>query len=397
VLGRFALVVVVILGLARGAEAGDRPAAERFKKQGDVALKAGKRDLALSAYERAIAADDSYLAAYDAATPFWLEAQRFSEAVARLEVAVAREPGYALGWYHLAYASRRRNDYPRAVAAYLKFLELRPKEVDPYFGLGMTYMAMGERGKARAALETYVQRERRADRKVYRDRALATIAELDRAPVLGSEPSSGVVRRVAPLPAPSPAQRAEARRWVEMGDASLRAKKPADAVKAFERAVAANPGYAGAHYRLGAARAARGDLAGAITAWEGALLADPTHAEARRQIEGARRKLVRPPVDPQAVVARARDLLAEGRWQSALPLLDGLLADPRHARHAAALGLRAEAHLLAGNGNAAVADYLLVLAAAPDDRAAYVGLARAYDLLGDAQRAAWFRAQGERR
>src|ERR1700690_4276523 len=57
-----------------------------------------------------------------------------TDAAAEMETAVRFEPRFAFGWYLLASTSRRAGDYDRAVAAYRRYLELRPQQPDPLFG-----------------------------------------------------------------------------------------------------------------------------------------------------------------------------------------------------------------------------------------------------------------------
>jgi len=101
-----------------------------------------------------------------------------------------------------------------------------------------------------------------------------------------------------------------------------------------------------------------------------------------------------PPVDDSTAMSKARTLVDDGRWASAVALLDTLVATPAHAQDTQALSLRAEARLGGGDAAGAVVDWLAVLALDPRFARAYRGLADAYGLLGDAPRADYFRHLG---
>src|SRR6202011_4677114 len=60
----------------------------------------------------------------------------------------------------------------------------------------------------------------------------------------------------------------------------LEVGRVADAIAAFERAVASNPGYADAYFRLGIAMEKLGDLGGAILAYDRATELLPSLTEA---------------------------------------------------------------------------------------------------------------------
>jgi tetratricopeptide (TPR) repeat protein len=432
------LVGFVGLGALAAPAYADRPTAEALKKKGDAALAAGKSGDALTFYEQAIDADPELFAAYEAAAPLWFAAKDYDRASKRLRAAVTLDPKFAMGWYHLAFALRKKGELGSAVEAYKKFIELRPGEPDAWYGLGLTYKAMGKKAEAREALGKYIELEKRPERASYVEKARAELEEIEEpaapapapapakppapapvpvtppapapvtppapapakppapapvtppAPAPAAAPKAGVL---TPFPAPTADAAAEATRWLEKGDASFKAKRYDEAAGSYRGAVAADPSSAEARYKLGVALAAAGDLPGAIAAWEGVLLVAPAHEQARRNIELARARLARSapePVDEVAVLQKARALVDDGRFASAILLLDGFLADPARATSVAALALRAEAHLGAGDAQAAVVDWMRVLALDPRHRSARAGLAAAYTALGDTPRATYW-------
>jgi cytochrome c-type biogenesis protein CcmH/NrfG len=104
-----------------------------------------------------------------------------TDAAAEMETAVRFEPRFAFGWYLLASTSRRAGDYDRAVAAYRRYLELRPSEPDPLFGIGLCLEAIGDPEGARASLQRYVELDTRAQSSEFVGQARKHIAALEAA------------------------------------------------------------------------------------------------------------------------------------------------------------------------------------------------------------------------
>ncbi|HEU5057360.1 MAG TPA: hypothetical protein VFU21_12575 [Kofleriaceae bacterium] len=169
------LLAVVVTG-PRAASA-DRAVARALVEEGQRLVQAGSSEAALNRFERAMSEDPDYLPAYDAATGLWLHGGHHRVLIERLAQVTLRHPRYAAGWYALAVAYRRSERHSLAVLCYETYLELRPGDPDPYFGVAMSYIALGERAPAMTALQKYLELERRADRAEFIDRARL---ELDR-------------------------------------------------------------------------------------------------------------------------------------------------------------------------------------------------------------------------
>ena len=105
----------------------------------------------------------------------------FTDAAAEMETAVRFEPRFAFGWYLLASTSRRAGSYDRAVAAYRRYLELRPAEPDPLFGLGLCLEAVGDRAGALASFQSYVQKDTRPSSAEFVTAAKTHIESLEKA------------------------------------------------------------------------------------------------------------------------------------------------------------------------------------------------------------------------
>jgi tetratricopeptide (TPR) repeat protein len=205
--------------------------------------------------------------------------------------------------------------------------------------------------------------------------------------------SQPMAAAMTPFAAPTAEQAASAKKFRAQGDAAFAAKKYTESVGDYRGAVAADPSDAENRYRLGVALAATGDLSGAIAAWEGVLLVSPKHEKARRNIELARKRLAKADkqsIDDVAMLQKARQLIADGRFESAAVVLDRVLADKLHEDDVDALALRAEARLGQGDAQGAVVDWLRVLALDARHPGAFAGLGKAYAALGDLPRATYY-------
>jgi cytochrome c-type biogenesis protein CcmH/NrfG len=105
----------------------------------------------------------------------------FVDAAAEMETAVRFEPRFAFGWYLLGSTSRRAGSCDRAVAAYRRYLELRPAEPDPLFGIGLCLQVIGDRDGALTSFQRYVERDTRPGSAEFVTAAKARIAALEKA------------------------------------------------------------------------------------------------------------------------------------------------------------------------------------------------------------------------
>ena len=185
--------LVAALATAPGAARADRATARALVEEGQRLLAAGQEDAGLNRFERAMSEDPDYLPAYDAATALWLRGGHFAVLIERLAQVTLRHPRYAAGWYALAVAYRRSERHSLALLCYETYLELRPGDPDPYFGAAMSHIALGDRARATADLERYLELERRAERREFIDRARVELARL-REEALAAAPAEVVDR-----------------------------------------------------------------------------------------------------------------------------------------------------------------------------------------------------------
>ncbi len=209
-------------------------------------------------------------------------------------------------------------------------------------------------------------------------------------------PAGPTVEAVAPS-RPSAGDAVAAKGYREQGDAAFAKKEYDNAANAYRSAANADPADRESRYRLGVTLAAFGDLPSAITAWESVLLLEPTHERARRNIEFARRRIAKNGAqvdDEPTVIGKVKALVADGRYASALVILDGFTkTDPSRLKNIDVLVLRAEARLGAGEAAAALTDFEAALAMSPRSARLYRGLADSHLTLGDTARARYYYEQ----
>jgi tetratricopeptide (TPR) repeat protein len=176
-----ALLLLFALGLWLGAPraaSADRALARSLVEEGERLSRAGRPTRALDRLVRAIDEDPDYLPAYEAAVPLWLRAGKLEPVIQHLARVTLRHPRYGFGWYTLAFAYRRTGRHELAVLCYREYLELRPDEADPYYGLAMSLVALDRKEEAAAALERYLAVERRPERRDFAARARRELARL---------------------------------------------------------------------------------------------------------------------------------------------------------------------------------------------------------------------------
>jgi tetratricopeptide (TPR) repeat protein len=171
--------VLLLAGLllAHPAHA-DRAVARKRVEEGRALAAAGDRAGALSRFEDALAADADYLPAYDAATELWIARGEVERVVDVLSRVTLRHPDYLNGWYALGFAYRKLGRPKLAIACYDAYLGYRSEDPDPYFGVAMAALDLGDRARAVTALRRYLALERRPSRAEYVERARAELVRM---------------------------------------------------------------------------------------------------------------------------------------------------------------------------------------------------------------------------
>jgi tetratricopeptide (TPR) repeat protein len=174
------LLAALILAVLPRAARADRAVARALVEEGARLSTAGRSAPALERLVRAIDEDPDYLPAYEAATALWLRAGQYDPVIRHLARVTLRHPRYGFGWYTLAFAYRRTGRHELAVLCYREYLELRPDEADPYFGLAMSLVELDRKQEAATAFDRYLEIERRPEQREFVARARRELARLRR-------------------------------------------------------------------------------------------------------------------------------------------------------------------------------------------------------------------------
>jgi tetratricopeptide (TPR) repeat protein len=189
-------------------------------------------------------------------------AARYADAARLLHGVIADRPDFAVAYLNLASVYIAGGD-PRRAAALLEDAAKRGVTNAELQGrLGSAYLAAGDLRRAASTLEPIARPEVPGGLE-----AMNTLAV-----VLTEQKRHDRARRLlSDVVARSPGS---ATTWSNLGLLELSAGRPADAARAFERAVAADPRLGQAWNGLGAARS-RSDPAAAIEAWKHAIELEP--------------------------------------------------------------------------------------------------------------------------
>jgi len=158
------------------------------------------------------------------------QAGKHDEAIAKFNEAIAANPNCYDCYNNIGYSYSQKKDWTNAEAAYKKSTEVKPDDANAYNGLATVYNAERKFDEAAAASAKATQ--------------------------LGGGGAAGA------------AGGGNADALYNQGVILWNSGKVAEAQKAFEGAVQANPSHAEAHYQLGMALVNQGNMAGAATEFE---------------------------------------------------------------------------------------------------------------------------------
>ena len=335
--GRFLLLgspwlvgLVIVAGWLSGAHA-DRAQARDLFERGVALERAGEVERALQHYEQAIAEDADFAPAYERAAPLWIQRNSFDTARRALERFTLRHPRHAFAWYALAYVYRRRGQAEYAALSYESYIDLRPGEAAPYFGLGMVRLDIGDRRGARHAFERYVQLERDHARMAFVEQARLELARLadGAAPAIGAPPTAASSARTSPAPAGEVRESPDGR---ERTSAATARRTSGQTQEQTPRPSEMTPGPTGA--TPGTTGATPGQARSGLTDDGSSLASQVRHvslslAEGRHQHALALAQTIRPKDEREALTLamwRARIHAATGDTEQARELLWAILA-----------------------------------------------------------------------
>ena len=177
----------------------------------------------------------------------YLELNRLDDAQASFSTALEIDRSSAAAYYGLGQVALAKRDYAAAVNYFQKSLELAPGANRIHYSLAMAYRSLGDSEKARLHL-----------------------AQQGTVGVRVADPLTDGLQELVQ----------GARVHLARGRVALEAKRYAEAVAEFRRAVSANPDNVTAHVNLGAALTQTGDLSGAMEQFEATLRIDPNNTTA---------------------------------------------------------------------------------------------------------------------
>lgn len=241
------------------------------------ALGAGERDVARRALERVLAEEDGILDAHQMLGSLDAQEERWAQAVASFQRALALDPEHKASLFGLANAYRKLGRPEEALIGFERLLALSPQDSKAALAAADLLAAKGERGRAIALLE---------------------------------KAASG--REAPPILAN------------QLGELLAGQGRVAEARAAFERALAAGPELAQPHFNLGALAEEAGDAAAAIRHYEKALALAPRHYQAQfnlGRLLGARGEVDRQKALWQAALA-ANPGFVRGYYHLAKLLMD---------------------------------------------------------------------------
>ncbi|HEX4458067.1 MAG TPA: tetratricopeptide repeat protein [Polyangia bacterium] len=221
--------------------------------------------------------------ACDAFAAAALKQKRYDDAIRHLKITVARVPDYPEGYYKLAYAYRAKKEWADAADYYRRYIALNPSRSDTYFGLGAALEGLGDSKGAIAAYQKYVAIEKAPSKQRFVDEAWAELSKLS-----GTE--GGVPPVVPPPSKPATATNVTNDHVPAAGGgndaAALRARaddlraqnKWTEAVPAYKRAIAADPGNLDLCNDLGNTYFALKQYSDAAQAFASATQRDPSYA-----------------------------------------------------------------------------------------------------------------------
>ena len=116
----------------------------------------GHLDLAVTAYQRAIALDPKDANSHNGLGNVYRLQTRYKEAIAAYQRAIELDPKFAPPHNSLGNVYRNQSRYEEAIAAYQRAIELDPKDATPHHGLGILYSQLGQLDLALAAYQEAV-------------------------------------------------------------------------------------------------------------------------------------------------------------------------------------------------------------------------------------------------
>jgi tetratricopeptide (TPR) repeat protein len=242
---------------------------------GTALLEQQRYDEAIAHHQRAIAIMPAYAPGYNNLGAALRAAGRLDEAIAQYQKALELKPDFASASYNLANAQLEQGKTGDSVESFRKALAANPTSVEAHNNLGI---ALANRGDADGAIAEFRAALAIDDRSVHAHRNLGNML-FDR-----GEQAEGLahLERAVEI-APN-----EPEATYDIGTILLQGQRFGAAAARFEAALKIKPDWAEAHNNLGIALASQGRLAQALTHFERAVALNPNLADARANRDQAR-------------------------------------------------------------------------------------------------------------
>jgi tetratricopeptide (TPR) repeat protein len=232
-------------------------------------------DEAIAHHQRAIALAPDYAPAYNNLGAALRAAGRVDEAVVQYRQALALKPDFPSASYNLANALLAQGQAGASAEQFQKTLAISPASVEAQNNLGI---ALASQGRLAAALTHFERAVQLHDRSVQAHRNLGNML-IDAG--ARAEGMAHLERAIALAPNEPDA-------IYDIGTVLLEDQNFAAAAARFEAALTIKPDWPEAHNNLGIALASQGRLAAALTHFERAVQLRPDFADARTNRDQAR-------------------------------------------------------------------------------------------------------------
>ncbi|WP_243903063.1 tetratricopeptide repeat-containing S1 family peptidase [Aetokthonos hydrillicola] len=240
---------------------------ENFFNKGNSLFDSQRYEEAIAAYDKAIAIKPDYAYAWNNRGNALGELKRYEEAIAAYDKAIAIKPDYADAWYNRGVALGELKRYEEAIAAYDKAIAIKPDYASAWNNRGV---ALGELKRYEEAIAAYDKaiaiKPDYADAWNNRGNALRELKRYE-------EAIAAYDKAIAIKPDYASA-------WNNRGVALGELKRYEEAIAAYDKAIAIKPDYASAWNNRGVALGGLKRYEEAIAAYDKAIAIKPDYASA---------------------------------------------------------------------------------------------------------------------
>jgi tetratricopeptide (TPR) repeat protein len=238
---------------------------------GDVLLRKGQPDNAITYFRRALAIQPDYAEAHNGLGNAFLQKNQMDEAVIQFQRALAIQPGYAMAYNNLGNALFRKGQVDEAIISYQKALAIQPGNYEADDNLGNALLQKGRVDEAILHYQTVIGiKSGFAEAYNGLGNALLQKGQVDEA-IIQFQKTLAI-------------QPDHVEAHYNLGKALLQKGRTDEAITHFQTAIRIKPDYAEAQNNLGIALAQNGRAEEAILHFQRALVIQPDNAEAHNNL-----------------------------------------------------------------------------------------------------------------